>query len=225
MLERAGIVLFAENNGIYDYWSMSHSAGARAQRFLSLPYTVVPYSNSWSYFKEYDDGQRGPHLTSSVATYLLESPYRYTLLMDADFVVMTPSLVEEIEKFILSEDPYRFILPRNIHHLNVVPRNTADLWMTLFLFDKENPMTLKLQQEAAKLTARWQMLALQLAVSPDTFDRNLVFREAAKLVGAAPSFESSYVFNYSREFWRGGEEERDTHVTHKSSLLKWYKHD
>lgn len=220
------VAIIAENNGVYDYRRLAAYAGAQASSVLRLPFVMLEASSSRSYIKEYDDGKRGSHLVSGIARALRNSPFRYTLLMDADFVVASDLLSLEIERFVASGDPFRFARTHHATHINVPPANKTGLWMTLFLYDKEHPTTHALLNEAVRNTDAWYMLCLRKALSSDTFDRNVVFRAAEERVTSTEySLSPEYRFIYSRESCKQLVVSTDTHVTHKTSLLQWYAHD
>ena len=224
-MKDAGIVILAENNGVYDYRRLATYAGARASSLLRLPFVILESSSSRAFIKEYDDGLRGSHLVSGVAKALRDSPFRYTLLMDADFVIASDLLLLEMERFIASGDPFRFARTHHAVHVNVPPANKTGLWMTLFLYDQEHPTTRELLSEAIRATSGWYMMCLSKALSSDTFDRNVVFRHAEDCVTKVQySLSPEYRFTYMRASCRQLVASTDTHVTHKTSLLQWYAH-
>lgn len=217
----AGVIITYENNGVYDYQHLAENARSRVVEYLNLPCTLLPTKSSRAHFKEYDDGKRGSFLVSGRISALYDSPYRFSLLMDADFVVSTDLLALEMERFIGSGGAVRFLRNSNVVHKSlspVVPR----AWSTLFFYDRNSVDTRRFLDEAQRITAFWQMRSIQCAMAPASYSTHQVFSLAEDHVfGQGDSISPDYSCEYHRGYWRG-RDAVDCHATHKTSLSLWY---
>jgi hypothetical protein len=134
-----GIVAFAYNTEQTDYRAIAEQTLAQASRVLGIPYTVISddylaefrntrYSIDTNEFVEWRNVGRN-------AAYEL-SPYDETLVIDVDYVVLEPGLLE------IFKQEWDYILLRNSHALTQeYPRYMGNnslpfVWATVFAFRK-----------------------------------------------------------------------------------------
>lgn len=88
-----GVVIFATNNGGYDYESLARWSESRIQRHLGLPVTIISQPSDAMSQRWFDDlGTTVPWYNRNRSDAYDLSPYDETLVLDADYVVCSDQL-------------------------------------------------------------------------------------------------------------------------------------
>ena len=147
-----GVVLFAFNNGVVDYYDMAVATAKRVNHFLNLPTTVITDSNTDIEKYNYkfdntiviDSDSTNKNVENQVwinkgryQAYNL-SPYDETLLLDTDYLINTDTLLKPFE---LYDD---FMCHNKINYLMLpftgqerISKHSFDtLWATVVYFKK-----------------------------------------------------------------------------------------
>lgn len=148
-----GALLFAFNNGVVDYYEMAVRTAKRIQHFLNIPISVVTdestivskYDNPFDkiLFIEPDTSNvKGKNAWINKGRYNAYdlSPYDETLLLDTDYLVNSPQL---LQAFNICTD---FVCPNTTHFLfhpntlqdQMSPTSFQTLWATVIVFRKTN---------------------------------------------------------------------------------------
>lgn len=88
-----GVVIFATNNGGYDYESLACWSESRIHRHLGLPVTIISQDTDAMSQRWFDDlGTTVPWYNRNRSDVYDLSPYDETLVLDADYVVCSDHL-------------------------------------------------------------------------------------------------------------------------------------
>ena len=103
-----GVLLYAFGNHLVDYYKLANYATTLVHRYLDLPVCVVTDKTDFPFVAEYvveqsketevgnrfyhDYGKAAPWHNVGRETGIDRSPFRYTLAIDVDFLVMSPAL-------------------------------------------------------------------------------------------------------------------------------------
>jgi hypothetical protein len=151
-----GVLLFAFNNGVVDYYEMACKTARRINHFLDLPVTVITDKNT--YFKNYNysfdkviivdsdnSNTKGRNIWINKNRYQAFelTPYDETILIDTDFLVNSNKL---LDAFLVCDDYAIHKKTQFVFHEVMDEYMSATsfetLWATVFAFKK----TLKTKQ-------------------------------------------------------------------------------
>lgn len=145
-----GVLLFAHNNGVVDYYRMAAYTASRIERFLKLPTSIVTDENSITSYYAWDHLiTRTPDTSNRKTTdvwinkgryqaYEL-SPYDDTIVLDTDYLINSNRLLQ------LFEYPVDFMCHYDCHYLmtnaaiETVGRwGSPTMWATVLRFQKSH---------------------------------------------------------------------------------------
>jgi hypothetical protein len=148
-----GVLLFAFNNGVTDYFEMAVKTGKRVNEFLNLPVSVVTDSSTdlSKYENIFDNILIEPAITSNTKgetiwinkgrhkAYEL-SPYDETLLLDTDYLINSKTLLKPFELYddFMCHKNTSFLLLNESPQEQVGTRFVDTLWATVIYFKKTN---------------------------------------------------------------------------------------
>lgn len=148
-----GVLLFAFNNGVTDYFKMAISNAKRARHFLKLPVTVVTDKNTTlsNYdisvfdqirFCDSDDTNknvRGEKWLNKGRYRAYElSPYYETLLLDTDYLVNSDRLLTLFDLYedFMCHKTTRFLMSEETKAEEISMYSFDTLWATVIAFKK-----------------------------------------------------------------------------------------
>ena len=146
-----GVVLFAFNNNIYDYYKMAVYCAKRVNRFLDLPVTIVTDKNSVTdtdyvfdniiYTDAQTDNLRANKAWYNKGRYRVfdYSPYDETLVIDTDYLVNSNTLNSVFnlyDDFMCHKEIYIPLFPKQPEYIS--PYSFETLWATVMFFRKTN---------------------------------------------------------------------------------------
>ena len=147
-----GVVLFAFNNGIVDYYNMAVATAKRVNHFLNLPVTVITDSNTIldKYDYKFDNtivitsDNTNKNVDNQIwinkgryQAYEL-SPYDETLLLDTDYLINTDTLLKPFELYddFMCFDNVNYLMVPNIRQERISKHSYNTLWATVIYFKK-----------------------------------------------------------------------------------------
>jgi hypothetical protein len=149
---KRGVVIFAHNNGITDYYKMAAYTASRINRFLDLPVTVITDPDSVSdtgytfdntiYLEPDTTNQRNRKSWLNKGRYRVYdyTPYDDTLVLDTDYMVNSGQLLRafDYDGDFLCHNTYNMLMISNkAGQLEYMHRVTAPtLWATVLRFTK-----------------------------------------------------------------------------------------
>jgi hypothetical protein len=147
-----GVVLFAFNNGVTDYYKMAIATAKRINHFLNLPTTVITDSNT--NFDNYDYNFDNTIIVQSDNTnknvdrqvwinkgryqaYDL-SPYDETLLLDTDYLINTNTLLKPFQFYddFMCFNNVNYLMLPNIEQEKISKHSYDTLWATVVYFKR-----------------------------------------------------------------------------------------
>lgn len=145
-----GVILFAFNNGITDYFLMAVRTAKRVNRFLNLPVTVVTDENT--VLDNYENVFDKILIEKSDSTNVKDnkvwinkgrhkalelSPYDETLVLDTDYLVNSDTLLRPFDMYddFMCHNTTNFIMVNNVTE-KVSERFIDTLWATVMYFKK-----------------------------------------------------------------------------------------
>lgn len=148
-----GILLFAFNNGIVDYYKMAVATAKRANYFLNLPVTLVTDKSSYPSDTEYmfDKVIYVSANTSNIKgkqvwinkgrhrAYEL-TPYDETILLDTDYLINSDKLLDlfKIYDDFMCPNRTSYIMHPDSHQEQLSASSYNTLWATIIAFKKTN---------------------------------------------------------------------------------------
>lgn len=149
-----GVLLFAFNNGITDYYKMAEITAKRVNHFLNLPVTLVTDELSIPTEFEYifdnvliidpqKDNKKQKQLWINKGRYQAYdlTPYDETLLIDTDYLINSNQLLKifDIYDDFMCPNKTYFLLDNNGYHQEQLsPTSFNTLWATIIAFKKTN---------------------------------------------------------------------------------------
>jgi hypothetical protein len=148
-----GVLLFAFNNDIVDYYEMAVATAKRVNHFLNLPVTIVTDEKSLSKTITYtfDNTILAPADTTNTRDKQLWlnkgrhrayhlSPYDETLLLDTDYLINSDRLLTIFDLYddFMCPNHTSFLLNPNHTQEQISTNSFNTLWATLILFKKTN---------------------------------------------------------------------------------------
>lgn len=147
-----GVLLFAFNNGITDYYKMAVSTAKRINHFLNLPATVVTDSNTVldNYDYKFDkiivieSDNTNKNLKNQIwinkgrhQAYNL-SPYDETLLLDTDYLINTDTLLKPFELYndFMCHNKVNYLMMPEMGQEKISKHSFDTLWATVIYFKK-----------------------------------------------------------------------------------------
>lgn len=145
-----GILLFAFNNAVTDYYQMACYTAARARRFLNLPCTVVTNKSSITCDYNFDNiivvdndssNYRKKDVWNNKGRYRAYelTPYDETLVIDTDYMINSSMLLKLFESnvdFLCYKNTHFFFEPDVVEKVGKAGPPT--LWATVMRFSKTN---------------------------------------------------------------------------------------
>lgn len=147
-----GVLLFAFNNGVTDYYEMAVRTAKRIDKFLHLPVTVITDSNTdiTKYENVFDNIITEKSDTSNIkdkALWLNKgrhkafdlSPYDETIILDTDYLVNSDTLLKPFELYddFMCHNSTSFVMVDN--QVEKVSNKFIDTaWATVIYFKKTN---------------------------------------------------------------------------------------
>lgn len=148
-----GVLLFAFNNGVTDYFEMAVRTCKRVKLFLNLPVTVVTDRNT--VVQNYEDVFDSVLLEDSDSSNLKGntvwinkgrhrayelSPYDETMILDTDYLVNSDTLLKPFELYddFMCHNSTNFILANKSFPEKVSDRFINTAWATVIYFKKTN---------------------------------------------------------------------------------------
>ena len=131
-----GILAFASNTDTVDYVSMANRSLCMAARQLNVDYRVITPEkhNTWNNYR-YDPDTREPTVWNNHSRWqaYAASPWDQTLVIDADYLVMT----DRLNTVFKSSADYLLCFENNIIGNPYTTRSCIDpVWATVFYFQK-----------------------------------------------------------------------------------------
>lgn len=148
-----GVLLFAFNNDIVDYYEMAVKTAKRVNHFLNLPVTIVTDEKSLPHTQKYnfDKTILAPADTSNIRDKQLWlnkgrhrayelSPYDETILLDTDYLVNSNKLLTIFYLYdeFMCPNHTSFLLNSNHTQEQISIHSFNTLWATLIVFKKTN---------------------------------------------------------------------------------------
>lgn len=147
-----GVLLFAFNNGVTDYFEMAVRTAKRVNQFLHLPVTVVTDSNTdiENYDNVFDNVIIQKAVTSNIKDNVVwinkgrhkafeVSPYDETLVLDTDYLINSDSLLKPFELYddFMCHNSTSFVMIDNQVE-KIGSRFIETCWATVIYFKKTN---------------------------------------------------------------------------------------
>ena len=149
-----GVLLFAFNNGITNYYKMAEATAKRVNHFLNLPVTLVTDKESFLTKSEYTfdnvmfvdaqtNNQKHKKLWINKGRYQAYdlTPYDETILLDTDYLINSTQLLKlfDIYDDFMCPNKTYFLLDDNGHCQEPIsPTGFDTLWATVIAFKKSN---------------------------------------------------------------------------------------
>jgi len=145
-----GVLLFAFNNGVTDYYGMAVATAKRINHFLNLPTTVITNSNT--NFDNYkfdktiviESNDTNKNVNNQIwinkgryQAYDL-SPYDETLLLDTDYLINSNTLLKPFEMYddFMCHNKVNFLMMPNLGQEKISRHSFDTLWATVIYFKK-----------------------------------------------------------------------------------------
>ena len=146
-----GVLLFAFNNGITDYYEMAIRTAKRVNQFLNLPVSVVTgpntdfskydYTFDNLFIENFDDSNKkgrevwinkGRHKAFEL------SPYDETIILDTDYLINSDTLLKPFELYddFMCHNSTSFIMIPNAQQEKVSNKFINTCWATVIFFKK-----------------------------------------------------------------------------------------
>lgn len=148
-----GVVIFAYNNNLHDYYSMAEFTARRVNHFLDLPVTLVTdeftYSNKtdykWDKVSFVDSNKTNNRaninwLNKGRYNAYDSSPYDETIVLDSDYIVNSDKLnkIFEIYDDFMCHNSTNFLMYQDMPNEKIAPNSFDMLWATVMCFRKTN---------------------------------------------------------------------------------------
>lgn len=148
-----GVLLFAFNNGVTDYYQMAIETAKRANRFLNLPVTVV--TDSTTDLSKYDytfdqvllqdadvSNKKDSQIWINKGRYNAYnlSPYTETLLLDTDYLINSDMLLKTFDlcEDIICHNRTSYLMEPHAGQEHLSTTSFDTLWATVIVFRKTN---------------------------------------------------------------------------------------
>lgn len=146
---KRGVVLFAHNNGVTDYYRMAVYTARRANRFLNLPVSIITDESSVSgdttvfdnvYYVSPDASnyrKKNTWLNKGRYNVYEMTPYDETLVLDTDYMINTPQLLQTFKyssDFVCHRDTNTLLHLKTQEYLH--DSTVQTLWATVMRFRK-----------------------------------------------------------------------------------------
>ena len=146
-----GVLLFAFNNGKFDYYAMAVATAKRINHFLGLPVSVVTdlKSSPDGFDPIFDQAILSPADTSNIRDYSVWinkgryrayalSPYDETILLDTDYMVNSDALLKlfDLPTDFCCHNSTFWLMQPNIGEENLGPHSLQTRWATVVMFKK-----------------------------------------------------------------------------------------
>lgn len=146
-----GVLLFAFNNGVTDYFEMAVRTAKRVRKFLDLPVTVVTDSNTdiSNYDDVFDKIITEPSDKSNIKDRVIWinkgrhkayelSPYDETLVLDTDYLINSDMLLKPFDLYddFMCHKTTEFVLIPKTQQERVSNKFINSCWATVMYFKK-----------------------------------------------------------------------------------------
>lgn len=140
-----GVLLFAFNNTVTDYYDMAVKTARRVEHFLKLPVTIVtdsvPLNPEFNVINvpavTSNQKNNTPWFNKGRHRAFELSPYDETILLDTDYLINSSKLLQLFdiyENFMCHGTTYYLTEGDNTEYVS--PTSFATLWATVIIFDK-----------------------------------------------------------------------------------------
>lgn len=200
MTASKGVLFFCFDNGLVDYSKITKLAIRKVKENLGLPVTVVSNDENLDIgqdnlviYEGYEDQSTTRYFHEYRETYpwynrgrelaLEFSPYRHTIVLDVDYLVLGDTLLKYID--------LELAIPRSLWDVGT-PLSTATrsfglinvptYYATILVFDKEAAVAQAFFKAMQKVAADWQYYAVVFGLDPKLYRNDYVVSIALYLI-------------------------------------------
>lgn len=164
-------MIYAFRNHLIDYLKIAQLCTELVHLNLGLPVAVVtndrafptgadytvmfePEEGTKRHFHEY--GESAPWYNRGRERSWDITPFRHTIVMDADYLVMSDTLLKYVDlDLAVSRELYELTKPAESTYTAFGPTGYPSYWASLMVFDKENPVSYEFFQLMKKVKRSW----------------------------------------------------------------------
>ena len=198
--ESKGVLFFCFDNGLIDYGKITALAIKKVKEHLDLPVTVVSNKvdldigqDSLVVYKDYEENSTTRYFHEYRETYpwynrgrelsLELSPYRHTIVLDVDYLVLGKTLLKYIDlDLAVSRSLWDIGSPLFTAKRSFGLLEVPMYYATVMVFDKETAVAQAFFKAMRKVADDWQYYAVMFGLDPKLYRNDYVVSIAMYLI-------------------------------------------